>query len=242
MTLFMALETEPKTTIPRATRVRFQAPTVSLRLIRRLLLLLLLHEVDNLVHSSCILLEELYEFAILALRRLLYNSNRPTIATTQFGLIYCLDLQSATDCYIERLRTTLSEFYLYFSILQRIDKLVLSETILLSGHCAWIGSADESSQRTGEIWQLLVRLAMPSTEFSFVRIFRKAAPRILTARNCAFRPSLQPLIIAQSSKWDIHESQSLLSNAANDSGITTGLFCNTEADVPCLKGWHYHFR
>ena len=52
------------------------------------------------------------------------------------------------------------------------------------------------------------------------------------ARNYAFRLSFQPLIIAQSSKWDIHESHSSLSNAANDSGITTGLFCDTEVDVP----------
>ena len=48
----------------------------------------------------------------------------------------------------------------------------------------------------------------------------------------AFRSSLQPLMTAQSSKWDIHESHSSLSNAAKDSGITTGLFCDTEVDVP----------
>ena len=90
----------------------------------------MLYKVDYLVHSGCILLEELYEFAILAPRRLLNDSNRPTLATTRLGLIHCLDLQSATDCFIERLRTRLSEFYPYFPILQRIDKLVFSETIL----------------------------------------------------------------------------------------------------------------
>ena len=64
----------------------------------------------------------------------------------------------------------------------------------------------------------------------------KAAPCMRMVRNCAFRPSLQPLITVQSSKWDIQESHSLLSNAANDSGITTGLFCDTEVDVPEPEG------
>ena len=55
------------------------------------------------------------------------------------------------------------------------------------------------------------------------------------ARNYAFRLSFQPfqpLIIAQSPKCDIHESHSSLSNDANDSGITVGLFCDTEVNVP----------
>ena len=165
MTLFMALETESKTTIPCATRVRFQALTVSLRLTRRLLLLLLLllHEVENLVHSSCILLEEIYEFAILALRRLLNNSNRPTFATTRFGLIHCLDLQA-------RLTASPSVFGPDSRSFIRISRSFNASInwSLARLHCVRIGSADETSQRTGEIWQLLVRYAMPSTKFRFV--------------------------------------------------------------------------
>lgn len=157
---------------------------------------------------------------------------------------------------------------MYFSILQHIDKL----TILQIRHCLHIGSADESSRPTGEIWQLLVPLAMSGSEFSLLQLdplwykffakclfecriifpharwqtlkfatrmytlyitsWSKAAPPIQMMRNCSFCLLLQPLITAQSSKWDIHKSHSSLSNALNDSGISTGQFCNTEVNVP----------
>ena len=107
-------------------------------------------------HGS--LLGELHQFGILALR--------PTFATPQLSTVHCLNLQCASDCFIERFWIRFLEFHPYFPIVhdQRIDKLVLSKTTLQIRLCLRIGSADESSQLTGEIWQLLGPPAMPGTE------------------------------------------------------------------------------
>lgn len=93
----MALETELKTKIPHLTHVQSHPLTIWLWLALWLLFLLLLHEVDKLVHGSHILLEELHKFVIIALQLLLCNSDQLTLATTRLSVIHCLDLQGATD-------------------------------------------------------------------------------------------------------------------------------------------------
>ena len=54
-----------------------------------------------------------------------------------------------------------------------------------------------------------------------------------------FCPSLQLLITVQSSKWNIHESHSSLSNAVNDSHA---YFTTLKSMYPSLRRWHYHFH
>lgn len=107
--------------------------------------------------------------------------------------VHFLDLEGPTACFIERFRTRLSEFQPYFSILQRIDTLVLSRTTLQIRHYLWIGSADELS-RTGEIWQFLgALLAMPLTELNSALKLERGSPMHAYDKKMRFSSVTPPL-------------------------------------------------
>ena len=136
--------------------IRPQSPTVlftfalARSLMRLLLLLVLLDEVNHLIYGGCCLFEEFCKCTALILGWFLYYSVPATLSPPRLRFVHCLYLQGSTDRFIERFWTRFSDLHPFFPVFQRVDKLILCKAVLQIRNRLGIRFTDESSQRTSE--------------------------------------------------------------------------------------------